>query len=186
MFSLNGVSPFPATNHNQEHINLINRRQQTQNQSNDILNRFYSTNSVVLPSQAQSVQNAAIQQMETLQNNHIALRAARLAPAPTTANTVSPYHPVNHSSLLLLSGIHNIHHQLAATEMPMIFFPASTNEYVLGNPEAVTHAVATAMHHVPEPQPIGASSDQVKNVLNFIFIFLDQTLHSNSQLCKGR
>jgi hypothetical protein len=53
-----------------------------------------------------------------------------------------------------------MHH--LATDMPMIFFPATTNgDYILSNQEAVTHAVATAMHHAPEPQPVGASSDQV-------------------------
>jgi hypothetical protein len=39
----------------------------------------------------------------------------------------------------------------------MIFMP--TAEYIFGN----AAEVATAMHqHAPEPQPIGASSDQIK------------------------
>jgi hypothetical protein len=148
---------------------MLNRRQHVQNQTNDYTNRFYSSNPVALPQQTQPT-STPLQQAQhqlgqsqpnpmDLQNNHIALRATRLAAAPAAANTLTPYHP-NHPSWLLF---HNINYHLAANDIhPMIVVAEQPNNgYVFGNPEAMTHAVATAMHHAPEPQPVGASSDQV-------------------------
>lgn len=173
LFSLNGSAPFPSpqTTAHQDHLNILNQRQQVQRQNNDYINRFYASNSVVLPQPpapqqqapqaAQSATLAATSGAQPtaatqLDLQNIALR--RLAPA-TTAATLGAY---QNQSLLLLSNIHNIHHSLAA-DMPMIFFPASTTgDFVQGYPDAVTHAVATAMHHAPEPQPVGATSDQVR------------------------
>lgn len=156
--SLNGSAPFPTpqTAH-PDHLNILSHRQQAQRQSNDYRNRFYATNSVVLPQPGQT--NPAAQQMAPatldLHSNPITLR--RLAPASAAA---LPYN----QSLFFLSNIHNLYHQ-PTSDMPMIFLQTPSNaDLMYGNTEAVTHAVTAAMQHAPEPQVCPPESLSVNKI----------------------